>query len=61
MDVIAGIMTAFSRSKFLSSENRPRIFCEVMTQEGMEPMDTVAHCQDSLEQAWAKVVESNLP
>jgi sugar phosphate isomerase/epimerase len=61
VDVIAGIMTAFSKSGFLSSGHRPRIFCEVMTQEGMEPMGTVAHCQDSLEQAWNKVVESFLP
>jgi len=58
--VIAEIMTAFRRSGFLSAENRPRIFCEVMTQDGMEPMGTVAHCQESLEQAWAKAARSEL-
>ena len=52
--VIAGIMKAFAASGYLSSANRPRIFCEVMTQEGGEPEATVAHCQDALEKAWAQ-------
>jgi len=58
VDVIAGIMAAFGRSGFLSGENRPRIFCEVMTPDDWDPMATVAHCQDTLEQAWAKATQS---
>lgn len=58
VDVIAGIMKAFVRSDYLSAGNRPRIFCEVMTQEGGDPEATVAHCQNSLEAAWTQVIDS---
>ncbi len=59
--VISGIMAAFRQSGFLSPENRPRIFCEVMTLGETDPMATVAHCHDSLEQAWAKAAEAESP
>lgn len=57
VDVIVGIMKAFVDSGYLSAANRPRIFCEVMTQEGGAPEATVAHCQDALEKAWAQTSE----
>jgi sugar phosphate isomerase/epimerase len=49
---IAGLMTAFARSGFMSKTGRPRIFCEVMTQDDWAPMQVVAHCEEILEKAW---------
>ena len=54
---IAELMNAFARSGFLSEVNRPRVFCEVMTPEDWEPMRVVAHCEESLEGAWAMARE----
>ena len=55
---VAEWMAALARSGFLSETARPRVFCEVMTPDWMQPMEVVAHCENMLEQAWARVCQS---
>ena len=55
---VAEWMAELARSGFLSETARPRVFCEVMTPDWMEPMEVVAHCENTLEQAWARVCQS---
>jgi sugar phosphate isomerase/epimerase len=50
---VARWMRELAAMGFLSHETRPRVFCEVMASEVIGALEVVAHCEQSLREAWS--------
>jgi sugar phosphate isomerase/epimerase len=58
IEEIAVFMSGLHGTGYLTSEVRPRVYCEVMQSGGMSSLAVVAHCQEALLTAWARASQN---